>query len=60
MQIIISQLMNFKIAEKLLCVKATITNIMSRDGWNYISCSTFSTKLEKTGPSLKCHKCGKS
>jgi len=45
--------------KKTFVCKATITDIMSRNGWNYISCSTCSTKFEKTGPYLKCQKCGK-
>ena len=40
--------------------KTTITDNVSRNGWNYISFSTCSTKLRNTGPSLKCQKCGKS
>ncbi|XP_024016184.1 uncharacterized protein LOC112089668 [Eutrema salsugineum] len=45
--------------KKFVC-KATITEIVSRKGWNYISCSSCSTKLTKSGSSLSCQKCGKS
>ncbi|KAG7532396.1 Nucleic acid-binding OB-fold [Arabidopsis thaliana x Arabidopsis arenosa] len=46
--------------KKTFVCKATITDIVLRKGWNYISCSTCSTKLEKSGSSLNCQKCGKT
>ncbi|XP_056864307.1 uncharacterized protein LOC130511369 [Raphanus sativus] len=39
---------------------ATITNIVSHSGWNYISCSSCSKKLKKSKSSLYCQKCAKS
>ncbi|KAL1218145.1 Replication protein A 70 kDa DNA-binding subunit B [Cardamine amara subsp. amara] len=46
---------------KFVC-KATITEIVLRNDWNYISCSSCSKKLEKKASSLICvnKKCGKS
>lgn len=50
----------FKLQKKTFVCTATITDIVSRKGWNYISCSNCSKKLTKSGSSLNCQKCGKS
>ncbi|CAG7891535.1 unnamed protein product [Brassica rapa] len=46
--------------KKTFMCTATITNIVSHSGWNYISCSSCSTKLKKSETSLYCQKCVKS
>lgn len=57
----ISEMLNFiyneKEQEKEFTCKATVREVILRNGWNYISCSNCARKMEKTDTTLTCNYC---
>ncbi|KAL8541309.1 hypothetical protein ACS0TY_002528 [Phlomoides rotata] len=57
----IAQILNFISNEnqqvKEFSCKAKVTEIILRNGWNYISCSNCARKVEKTQTTLTCNNC---
>ncbi|KAL8539958.1 hypothetical protein ACS0TY_001527 [Phlomoides rotata] len=54
---ILSFISNEKQQVKEFSCKAKVTEIILRNGWNYISCSSCARKVEKTQTTITCNNC---